>query len=235
MQHCLNQAQVNDNDNLTQTIDIETIDPQSNNRVIITRDIIPLVSETKDESIVEINGSNIKVVHNPCKDLNAVALSTDGRSYDRRYSIRRNNVLQQPPPNTVQIHKNFVNIGELKVQKHLNKTAYTERPRAADNTVKGPYRRNHQYNSTPINTINPYVNNNDSAEGSLSQNCPIPTRITQRDQKSKKHRGLSRKRYSHYKFKKHNNVISKENDHLDEVFRTGSHWKTKMKFFQLYY
>ena len=37
---------------------------------------------------------------------------------------------------TVQIHKNFVNIGELKVQKHLNKTAYTERPRAADNTVK---------------------------------------------------------------------------------------------------
>ena len=54
---------------------------------------------------------------------------------------------------TVQIHKNFVNIGELKVQKHLNKTAYTERPRAADNTVKGPYRRNHQYNSIPINTI----------------------------------------------------------------------------------
>ena len=135
----------------------------------------------------------------------------------------------------VQIHKNFVNIGELKVQKHLNKTAYTERPRAADNTVKGPYRRNHQYNSTPINTINPYVNNNDSAEGSLSQNCPIPTRITQRDQKSKRHRGLSRKRYSHYKCKKHNNVTSKENDHLDEVFRTGSRWKTKMKFFQLYY
>ena len=192
LQHCLNQAQVNDNDNLTQTIDTETIDPQSNNRVIITRDIIPLVSETKDESVVEINGSNIKVVHNPCKDLNAVALSTD-------------------------------------------KTAYTGRPRAADNTVKGPYRRNHQYNSTPINTINPYVNNNDSAEGSLSQNCPIPTRITQRDQKSKRHRGLSRKRYSHYKFKKHNNVTSKENDHLDEVFRTGSRWKTKMKFFQLYY
>ena len=135
---------------------------------------------------------------------------------------------------TVQIHKNFVNIGELKVQKHLNKTAYTERPRATDNTVKGPYRRNHQYNSTPINTINLYVNNNDSAEGSLSQNCPIPTRITQRDQKSKRYRGLSRKRYSHYKFKKHN-VTSKENDHLDEVFRTGSRWKTKMKFFQLYY
>ena len=62
-----------------------------------------------------------------------------------------------------------------------------------------------------------------------------PTRITQRDQKSKRHRGLSRKRYSHYKFKKHNNVTSKENDHLDEVFRTGSRWKTKMKFFQLYY
>ena len=79
---------------------------------------------------------------------------------------------------TVQIHKNFVNIGELEVQKHLNKTAYTERPRAVDNTVKGPYRRNHQYNSIPINTINPYVNNNDSAEGSLCQNCPIPTRIT---------------------------------------------------------
>ena len=33
----------------------------------------------------------------------------------------------------------------------------------------------------------------------------------------------------------HNNVTSKENDHLDEVFRTGSRWKTKMKFFQLYY
>ena len=102
LQHCLNQAQVNDNDNLTQTIDTETIDPQSNNRVIITRDIIPLVSETKDESIVEINGSNIKVVRNPCKDLNAVALSTDGRSYDRRYSIHRNNVLQRPPPNNKQ-------------------------------------------------------------------------------------------------------------------------------------
>ena len=55
----------------------------------------------------------------------------------------------------------------MKVQKHLNKTAYTERPRAADNTVKGPYRRNHQYNSIPINTINPYVHNNDSAESSL--------------------------------------------------------------------
>ena len=80
LQHCLNQAQVNDNDNSTQTIDTETIDTQSNNRVIITRNIIPLVSETKDESIVEINGSNIKVVHNPCKDLNAVALSTDSRS-----------------------------------------------------------------------------------------------------------------------------------------------------------
>ena len=102
LQHCLNQAQVNDNDNLMQTIDTETIDPQSNNRVIITRDIIPLVSETKDESIVEINGSNIKVVHNPCKDLNAVALSTDGRSYDRRYSIHRNNLLQRPPPNNKQ-------------------------------------------------------------------------------------------------------------------------------------
>ena len=37
---------------------------------------------------------------------------------------------------SVQIHKNLVNIGELKVQKHLNKTAYTERSRAADNTVK---------------------------------------------------------------------------------------------------
>ena len=102
LQHCLSQAQVNDNDNLTQTIDTETIDPQSNNRVIITRDIIPLGSETKDESIVEINGSNIKVVHNPCKHLNAVALSTDGRSYDRRYSIHRNNVLQRPPPNNKQ-------------------------------------------------------------------------------------------------------------------------------------
>ena len=102
LQHCLNQAQVNDNDNLTQTIDTETIDPQSNNRVIITRDIIPLGSETKDESIVEINGSNIKMVHNPFKDLNAVALSTDGRSYDRRYSIHRNNVLQRPPPNNKQ-------------------------------------------------------------------------------------------------------------------------------------
>ena len=102
LQHCLNQAQVNDNDNLTQTIDTESIDPQSNNRVIITRDIIPLVSETKDESIVEINGSNIKVVHNPCKDLKAVALSTDGRSYDKRYSILRNNVLQRPPPNNKQ-------------------------------------------------------------------------------------------------------------------------------------
>ena len=86
---------------------------------------------------------------------------------------------------TVQIHKNFVNIGELNVQKHLNKTAYIERPRAADNTVKGPYRRNHQYNSISINTINPYVNNNDPAEGLFSQNCPIPTRITQRDQKVK--------------------------------------------------
>ena len=91
LQHCLNQAQ-----------DTESIDPQSNNRVIITRDIIPLVSETKDESIVEINGSNIKVVHNPCKDLKAVALSTDGHSYDRRYSIRRNNVLQRPPSNNKQ-------------------------------------------------------------------------------------------------------------------------------------
>ena len=91
MQHCLNQAQ-----------DTESIDPQSNNRVIITRDIIPLVSETKDESIVEINGSNVKVVHNPCKDLKAVALSTDGHSYDRRYSIRRNNVLQRPPSNNKQ-------------------------------------------------------------------------------------------------------------------------------------
>ena len=43
-----------------------------------------------------------------------------------------------------------------------------------------------------------------------------------------------RKGYSHYKYKKHNNVTSKEIDHLDEVFRTGSRWKTKMKFFQLY-
>ena len=47
---------------------------------------------------------------------------------------------------SVQIHKNLVNIGELKVQKHVNKTAYTERSRAAGNTVKGPYRRNHQNN-----------------------------------------------------------------------------------------
>ena len=50
----------------------------------------------------KINRSNIKVVHNPCKDLNAVALSTDGRSYDRRYSIHRNNLLQRPPPNNKQ-------------------------------------------------------------------------------------------------------------------------------------
>ena len=101
-QHCSNQAQFNDNYNSTQTIDTETIDPHSNNRVIITRDIIPLVSEAKDESIAETNGTNIKVVHNPCKDLNAVALATDSRSYDRRYSIRRNNVLQRPPPNNEQ-------------------------------------------------------------------------------------------------------------------------------------
>ena len=64
-QHCSNQAHVNDNDISMQTIDTETIDPQSNNKVFITRDIIPLVSETKDESIVETNGSNIKMVHNP--------------------------------------------------------------------------------------------------------------------------------------------------------------------------
>ena len=116
---------------------------------------------------------------------------------------------------SVQIHKNLVNIGELK--DHIEEII---------NII--------QFLST-LYGFNPYVNNNDSAEGSLSQNCPIPTRITQRDQKSKRHRGLSRKRYSHYKFKKHNNVTSKENDHLDEVFRTGSRWKTKMKFFQLYY
>ena len=125
---------------------------------------------------------------------------------------------------TVQIHKNFVNRGELKVQKHLNKTAYTERPRAADNTVKEPYRRNHQYNSTPINTINPYVNNNDSAEGSLSQNCPIPIRITQRDQKSKRHRGLSRKR-----------SVSHGNQQLDQDFRVHTRRRDKVKYFRYYY
>ena len=116
-----------------------------------------------------------------------------------------------------------------------NKIANTEYPRAANNTVKGPYRRNHQYNPISINTINPHINNKDSVEGLVRQNCPIPTRITLRDQTSKRHRGLPRKRYSQYKHKKYNNVISQKNGPPDEVFRTGSCWETKMKFFQLYF
>ena len=136
---------------------------------------------------------------------------------------------------SVQIQKNLANVGEPKVQKHQNKIANTEYPRAANNSVKGPYRRNHQYNPISINTINPHVNNKDSVEGLVRQNCPIPKRITLRDQTSKRHRGLPRKRYSQYKHKKYNNVISQKNGHPDEVFRTGSCWKTKMKFFQLYF
>ena len=136
--------------------------------------------------------------------------------------------------NSIQIHKNFVNVGEPKVQKHHNKIAYTEYPRAVNNTVKGPYRRNHQYNAIFTNTINPHVNK-DSVEDLVSQNCPIPTRITLRDQTSKRHRGLPKKRYSQYKHKKYSNVASQKNGHPDEVFRTGSCWKTKMKFFQIYY
>ena len=92
---------------------------------------------------------------------------------------------------SVQIHKNFVNIDELK--DHIEEII---------NII--------QFLSTRYG-FNPYVNNNDSAEGSLSQNCPIPTRISQRDQKSKRHRGLSRKRYSHYKYKKHNSQVMTTN------------------------
>ena len=136
---------------------------------------------------------------------------------------------------SVQIQKNLANVGEPKVQKHQNKIANTEYPRAANNTVKGPYRRNHQHNPISINTINPHVKYKDSVEGLVRQNCPIPTRITLRDQTSKRHRGLPRKRYSQYKHKKYNNVMSQKNGHPDEVFRTGSCWKTKMKFFQLYF
>ena len=62
LQHSSNHTQVDNNDNSTQTIDTETIDPHSNNSVIITRDIIPLASETKDESIVEINHLHKEVI-----------------------------------------------------------------------------------------------------------------------------------------------------------------------------
>ena len=62
LQHCSNHTQVDNNDNSTQTIDTETINPHSNNSVIITRDIIPLASETKDESIVEINHLHKEVI-----------------------------------------------------------------------------------------------------------------------------------------------------------------------------
>ena len=116
-----------------------------------------------------------------------------------------------------------VNIIEPIAQKHPNKIPHAECSCAANNAVEGPNR--------PTNL---HYNDSDSVEGLFSQNCPIPTRITQRAQTSKRHRNLSRKRYSQYKYKKHN-VISQINDHSEEVFRTGSPWKNKMKFFQLYY
>ena len=38
----------------------------------------------------------------PNKELTVDALSTDGRSNDRRYSIQKNNVMHQPPTNIKQ-------------------------------------------------------------------------------------------------------------------------------------
>ena len=204
-----------------------------------------LIYAPVDDSIRKVADSLVNDLQkNNVDDHNTYKISTTiMNKREQKKQVHYYNKIKNPPNNanrktndSVQIHKNLVNTGELKVQKHLNKTAYTSnRSRAADNTAKGPYRRNHQYHSIPINTINPHVNNNDSAEGSVSQNCPIPTRITQREQTSKIHRGMSRKRYSHYKYKKLYNVTSQENDHFDEVFRTGSRWKTNMKCFQLYY
>ena len=74
--------------------------------------------------------------------------------------------------------------------------------------------------------MNPQVNDKDSVEGLVSQNCPIPTRNTLRHQTSKRHRGLLRKRNSQYKHKKYNNITSQKNGHPDEVFRTDARMVT---------
>ena len=42
------------------------------------------------------------MVHNPWKELNPDALLTDSPRYVRRFSIQRNNVLHQSPPNNRQ-------------------------------------------------------------------------------------------------------------------------------------
>ena len=60
-------------------------------------DLSDLLLDVEDKADVES-----EVDDDIMGDLKAVALSTDGRSYDRRYSIRRNNVLQRPPPNNKQ-------------------------------------------------------------------------------------------------------------------------------------
>ena len=74
-----------------------------NNTVIVLDDITSF----------ESNYSNIMV--SPYKELTADALSTDGRSNGRRYSIQKNNVMHQPPtdikhPVTTRITQSPANI-----------------------------------------------------------------------------------------------------------------------------
>ena len=80
-----------------------TGDHKMNNTVIVLDDITSF----------ESNYSNIMV--SPYKELTADALSTDGRSNGRRYSIQKNNVMHQPPtdikqPVTTRITQSPANI-----------------------------------------------------------------------------------------------------------------------------
>ena len=70
------------------------------------------------------------------KDLNAVALSTDSCSYNRRYSIRRNNVLQRPPPNNEQPIS----------------TGITQRMQSKKN-VRAPFWKNKKRNNNQRNNV----------------------------------------------------------------------------------